>query len=267
MKTCSSCQTILPDNARFCHKCGAKVEEPRHEAGAPGPEDIAASFFTLLGEVVAEEQDASDMDRYLRRFRDSDFQRTFDIRMEQLAGEVKALSGKAALAYLNPRLEDLCDYFLIHFCKDINRIFIPEAVLQYQLTDVSRPDPFRMIMDFLHFESEPETVYANLLQMPVDKLRNAGNSFLTPRKDEPIYFICDLSLLGNCKEGFAMTDRALYWKAPLEKARKIPYSDILEVKKEKDWLSINGLFFHASETLNVRMLKLLRKLISNPNIP
>ncbi len=267
MKTCSRCHTALPVGARFCHHCGAKVEEPRPASAAPGPGEIAASFFALLQERVAEEQDPADLDHYMRRFRESDFQRTFDIRVEQLAGEIRSFSEKKAMAYLSPRLADLCDYFIIHYCRDINRIFIPEAVLQYQLTDSGRPETYRMVMDFLHLESEPETVYANLLEMPVDKLRNASKAFLTPEKNEPIFFICDLSLLGNCKEGFAMTDRALYWKAPLERARKIFYADVEEVKKEGGWLSINGMFFHASETLNVRMLKLLRKLISNPNLP
>lgn len=267
MKTCSRCHTALPDDARFCHHCGAKVEEPARTAPAPGPAEIAASFFALLKDKVREEQDPEDLDRYMQRFRESDFQRTFDIRVEQLAGEVQSFPGKKALAYLAPRLADLCDYFIIHLCKDINRIFIPEAVLQFQLSDGKQPDLYRMVMDFLHVESEPETVYTNLLDMPVDKLRNASKAFLTPEKNEPIFFICDLSLLGNCKEGFAMTDRALYWKAPLERARKIFYAEVEEVKKENDWLSINGMFFHASEVLNVRMLKLLRKMISNPNIP
>lgn len=267
MKTCSRCHTALSDDARFCHHCGAKVEEPAHAAAAPGSKEIAARFFTLLRERVAEEQDLYDLDHYMRRFRESDFQRTFDIRVEQLAEEVRSFSEKKALAYLAPRLSDLCDYFIIHFCGDINRVFIPEEVLKYQLTDTSRPDTYRMVMDFLYFESEPETTYTNLLEMPVDKLRNASKAFLAPEKNEPIFFICDLSLLGNCKEGFAMTDRALYWKAPLEKARKTFYAEVEELKKENDWLSINGIFFHASETLNVRMLKLLRKLISNPTIP
>lgn len=257
LKTCSRCHTALPDEARFCFTCGAKVEEIRKDPASPGPQEIAGLFFERLSHVVRTEQDPGRHEVYLQRFRESEFQRTFDIRMEQLAEEVKDLRPKDIDARLEQGLEDLCDFFIIHYCKDLNAVFIPEAALAYQ---GGEPDLFRMVMDFLHFESEPETVFTNLLDMPVEKLRNASKSFLFPDKNEPIFFICNLSLLGSCKEGFAMTDRALYWKAPLEKARKIPYADLVEVVIEKDWLRINGLFFHASKTLDVRLLKLLRRL-------
>ena len=66
--------------------------------------------------------------------------------------------------------------------------------------------------------------------------------------------------MGNCREGFAFTGRALYWKANLQKARRVAYSGIREVKREKDWIMINGFFFHVNLSLDVKILKLLRRL-------
>ncbi|MCB0641187.1 MAG: hypothetical protein KDC44_06085, partial [Phaeodactylibacter sp.] len=122
-------------------------------------------------------------------------------------------------------------------------------------------DLFQMCMDYLAFEQEPEeSVFFNFLQMPVEKLRNAGKSFFFPEKDERIYFLCDQSLLGSLKEGYAMTEKAIYWKAPFEKPRKVLYSNLHNVVREKDWIRINDLFFNATLTLNVRMMKLLKKI-------
>ena len=99
-----------------------------------------------------------------------------------------------------------------------------------------------------------------LFGVPIDKLKNAGKFFLFPERDERILLICDQSLLGSCKEGFALTERGLYWKAQLQTARKVAYTALESVRREKDWLLINGDFFHANPSLDLKMMKLLKKL-------
>ena len=273
MKNCTNCQTPLMDSARFCHQCGARVEVLSAGFAPPGPEDIAAHFFGVLRHQVSEEQDPELQDAYLQRFRESDFGRIFDIRVEQLAVAAKDMADhhpsprEAITAFLDDALADLSDFFIINYCRDLHVVPIPEAVLKYQQMSPEQIDLFELVMDYLQFSTEPETVYTNLLDMPVDKLRNASQAFLLPEKQERIFFICDLSLLGSCKEGFAMTDKALYWKAPLEKARKVAYAELDQIVREKDWLRINGLFFHASKTLNIRLMKLLRYFTTSPKPP
>ena len=117
-----------------------------------------------------------------------------------------------------------------------------------------------MIPDYLALDLEGEKVYTDFLKMPLDKLKNASKSFLFPEKDEKILFICDQSILGSCKEGFAMTEKALYWKAHLEKARAVDYRLLDEIKRTKEWISINGDFFNVSPSINLKMMKLLKKL-------
>jgi hypothetical protein len=94
------------------------------------------------------------------------------------------------------------------------------------------------------------------------KNKNACTSFLTADRKEKLLFICDLSLKGSCKEGFAMTDRAMYWRAPFDRPRAILYRDLRELRKDRDWLTINGHFFTANPTLNLKLYKLLKKLKS-----
>ena len=96
--------------------------------------------------------------------------------------------------------------------------------------------------------------------MPVEKVKNAGKFFLFPEIEERILFICDQSAFGSCKEGFAMTDKALYWKAYLEKAKVVHYDNIRILEKAKNWITINGFFFNVNQGINVKLLKLLRKI-------
>ena len=111
-----------------------------------------------------------------------------------------------------------------------------------------------------NFEEEDETVYMDFLKMPPRKVRNASQSFLFAEPDERIFFICDQSILGSCKEGFAMTDQALYWRMPLQKAERVYYEKIETVLREKRWITVNDMFFNVNPTLNLKMLKLLKKL-------
>ena len=249
MENCVHCHKPLLTGARFCHHCGARVEEKKKTPS--GPQEIANRFFEVLKNRVREEQDEGTYDNYLLRFRDSEFSGTFDIRVDQLAEQP---------GNLEEELEDLCDFFMLHYCRDLHVNPIPEAILKYQYIDPSPDNLSQMAADYLQFSAEADTVYTNFLDMPVDKLRNAGKAFLFPEKNERIFFICDLSLLGSCKEGFAMTEKALYWKAPLEKARKVAYGELRQVVREKEWIRINGYFFNARKAVNIRMLKLLRKL-------
>ncbi len=57
-----------------------------------------------------------------------------------------------------------------------------------------------------------------------------------------------------------MTDRAIYWRAPFDRARKLPYKEIRTLKKEEEWLTLNGHFFTANPSLNLKLYKLLKKL-------
>ncbi|NUO03787.1 MAG: hypothetical protein HUU01_24500, partial [Saprospiraceae bacterium] len=78
------------------------------------------------------------------------------------------------------------------------------------------------------------------------------------RTGERIFFICDLSLLGNCKEGFALTEKALYWKSPLEKPRREALDQLFNLHRKENWITINDHFFNANPSLNIKLLKLLR---------
>ncbi len=273
MKKCSKCGTPLPESARFCFECGAKQRivkssTPRADGldfNADLPKQLTERFFKSLRVRVTEEHRSSDFQLYSERLYESGFRDTVQLRSKQLSTELKNLwdrdeiKHREALALMQDVFDELLDFFVIHFCQDLNEVELPEAILQYQGLKWESLNLFQMILDYLALHNEKETYYTDFLLMPVDKLKNAGKSFLFPDKKEKILLICDQSLLGSCKEGFALTEHAIYWKAPLEKARMVRYDMLDEIRRHKDWITINGYFFSANKSLNLKILKLLKK--------
>lgn len=279
-KACPACREVNPVNSVFCHHCGYHFEtqelhtesgyQPRYPLDfnpAVITEQVKALFFKRLRTRVEEEHDLAYYSDYVERFYQSKFKDIYPLRSQQIAEDVMLQwnrFGREALRDIDRRLDDafegLLDYFVIQFCPDLNPIILPDAILKYERASPDRTDIGVMIADFLDFGREEEVFYLDFIAMPKDYLMNACKSYLFAEPKEKVYFLCDLSLKGNCKEGFAMTDRALYWRAPFDKSRRVAYSEISELKNGREWLLINGHFFTANRSLNLKLYKLLKKL-------
>ncbi|MCG8330128.1 MAG: zinc ribbon domain-containing protein [Chitinophagales bacterium] len=273
---CLQCQTELPSNARFCFNCGAPqiVAEPIQESKQKAYVDLEGDisqqldqlFLQALRQRIAAEHRPEQIQDYTERLYESGFRDTVYRRSEQMADLLSELSPEDTdVLIVNEKIDDLMDnlldLFIIHHCRDINEVELPEAILRYHDVSLHDVSLFDLAMDYLDFENEPlETVHTDFLKMPREALKNASKFFLYPSTDEKILLICDQSLLGACKEGFALTEYGLYWKAQLQTARALQYPALQSIKREKDWLLINGHFFNASKSLNIKLMKLLKKL-------
>ena len=278
-KYCQNCNTPLPDGAKFCFNCGAKqtpafthspATDLKYELDLTGNvgQQVFDLFLQALQTRITEEHQPARLSEYVQHLTDSGFGETVRMRTRQLAEravvlEKTDLNGAWKVSQmLDTAYNDLLDYFIIQYCQHLNQIPLPEAILKYQYAQLPDVDLFQMVFDYLDFQSENETVYTDFLSMPLEKLRNAGKSFLFPHKNERILFICDQTLFGSVKEGFAMTERAIYWKAQLQGAHQVAYEELQSVERHRDWLHINGQFFNVNASLNLKMLKLLKQLKS-----
>ncbi len=279
VKPCPSCHGKNPFASVFCHHCGFHFE------GHPGTENtyvpryplvfdhgdvteqINALFFRSLRRRVGEEFDAALHSAFVERFYRSRFREVYAVRAAQIAGEATRhweRLGRMGLPELDNRLDaafdGLLDYFAIQYCPDLGGIHLPEAILQYERAERSTTDLGAMLADFLAFHREKVTVYTNFVAIAPELLENACRAFLSAGRDEKLFFICDLSAKRNAREGFAMTDRALYWRAPFDRSRVVTYDQLADIQKKRDHLVINGHFFSAGPSLDLKVYKLLKKL-------
>ncbi len=297
---CKNCGEVNPPGAKFCRNCGEsqlpalaeKVNkkkppvEPQVESKEPRArskenkstlfddrpvadleQQIRKDFTAHLEAKVKDEQDPILVKKYLERIDDSDFKFSFDIKMRQLAEDTWKARESADYSMTREAVEihkafdRLSDFFFVFYCSDLNVVEMSERILRWQLLEDEEVDLLQMIEDYLDLENENGvTYYTNFVTMPLDRLRNAGKSFLFPAPDEKILLICDQSVLGSLKEGFAFTETAFYWRMHFEKPRKVLYTNLEEIHTEKDWITINGHFFNSHKSLNVKVMKLLKKL-------
>ncbi len=270
MKVCPQCKFQLPDHARFCLNCGA---EQAMVSGTLPPEQInwgaavAPQVFdrlqSRLADRVIAEQAENRINDYQERLYRSGYREVVQRRIEQWVVEWQEKSATdrvAAPQSMRYLIDDLLDFFFIIHCGDLNQVVLPEAILRHQQKTGDDTDAKDLALDFLDFDREEERVYSDFITLPVKKIRNAGKYFLFPERDEKIWFICDQSLLGNAKEGFAMTEKALYWKSGLQGAQRVYYRKLFLLQREKEWLLINDLYFNATPSLNTKMIWLLRRL-------
>lgn len=276
--------------AKFCIECGnslfekKKTEEPTQDdlfSNKPPPKEeepqskgstmanaaeiwqLKQSFFDALKNRVEEEHHPAQYTDYVDRMQESGFHEVLDINTRRIFDAIeKKRQSKDPLfkleSYKHVAFEDLLDQFIIQHCQDLNPIPLPEKILSYQ--NEAHPDLFDLVLDYLDLENEPEPTYLDYIKMPLKKLENASKHFIKSEKEEKIFFICDQSIAGSCKEGFAMTDKALYWRAHLLKAQRVDYRHIISVVREKDWILVNDNFFNVNPSLNLKMMKLLKKL-------
>ena len=228
---------------------------------------IRAHFFDELQKVVEAELDHRGYRKYFDHFYKCGLYKKFDVRTEQLAEEVYGIhcrqNGREQEeidGLLQHSFQSFIDYYLIVYAEPIHQLQLPQAILRYQDAEWGSVDQRQMILDFLDFANEPDKVYTDFFRIPERKVRNASQSFLFPQADEKVFFICDQTVFGSCKEGFAMTDRGLYWKSHFNPAQQVQYADLENIRRESEWLRINDQFFNVSKSINVKMLKLLKRI-------
>ena len=229
-------------------------------------EEIFKKFADAFEKQIKNEQNPAKYNAYVDRFEASDFKLSFEFRVKQLAEEIQKIRQEKSdllqdeTILLERAFTELTDYFIIRYCKDLNRVHLSENILQYQNIPPENIDLSNLILDYLDFENENERVNFDFIKMPLKRLQNASKSYLFPEKGEKIFFICDQTMLGSGKEGFAMTEKAIYWKMQFESPERVYYKNLKSVEPQKDWIVINEMFFNANSSLNIKMMKLLRKL-------
>ena len=278
--SCPECNAMNLGSNEFCGSCGYPFEsndfgKMHYQAEYPLnfqetstlASDISDYFFKTFKERISEEHDPSKYNEYLERFYNFDVNGNFELRANQLAEEAYSIHQRQdgqiqqkVDRLLDKNFNNYLDHFIILFCKDLNPVDLPETILSYSEAKLGKVDLRKMVLDYLALDNENEKYYTDFIIMPIQKLKNASKAFLFPKKDEKIFFIADQTVFGSCKQGYAITEKGLYWKAHFDKPHKIFFKDLVDIHREKNWLIIDGKYFNVSPSINLKMLKLLKKL-------
>ena len=279
---CSNCQHKIDGKNQFCDNCGAEI---RREAFSFGEGNyvpkylidftktstidvqIRAHFFKTLEMVVEEDIGVNEYRKYFDQFYKSNFYKNFDLRTAQLAEEL-VIRHSSTDQSVTQKIDQILsfeffafiDHFLVLHCKKLHGISLPETLLKYAKTTLREVNLQQMILDYLDFGEEVEKVYTNLMLIPPAKIKNAVESFVFASTKDKIFFICDQTVFGSCKEGFAMTESSLYWKSHFNPPQEVAYRDLKEIKKDAEWINVNGQFFNVNKSINLKMLKLLKRI-------
>jgi hypothetical protein len=225
-----------------------------------------ALFFNTLHLRVQDEHDAKQYSEFVEIFYRKKFQDTIIQRYNLLLEDFGDIERKMPLPekpkerLLTHTIENLVDYFIYTYCKELNDVFPLPLILRYADAKPEQIKSSSFSNDFLQLQDENLLVYRDFISMPQEKLKNAFQSFLFTEREELVYFICDLSITGSGKEGFAISNKRMYWRMPLGKSHSVSFDNIQHIKHEKEWLEINGLFFNINKSLNMKVLRMFKKI-------
>ncbi len=278
---CSHCGKKNPADAVACYSCALPLgtfdllnqEQPFLGLSFHREDLLEDELRELFLNILSQNVNFIASDKYaaiLERFYYSNFNRTVDLRARQLADEFATKYRQspppsvpqlvAMEKEIETAVEGLVMMHIIRNCRDLTPVPLPDSILRHERTHRGNVRVPELIFNYLDLQNERKRWYSDFSRMSEDKFRNASICFLHAAMDEQVYFIYDDSLLGNCKEGFAMTEFGLYWKAPFNKPRRLYYHNIDQVARQKDHLNINGFFFHINASMDLKMFLLLRKL-------
>ncbi len=228
--------------------------------------DFKALFFNALHARVQDEHNPKQYSDFVERFYRKNFLNTLTQRYDALIDEFLVVEKKMVSPekpkerLMDNTIENLVDYFIYSYCHDLSDIYPSQIILRYadaKPTDIKNSAFF---YDFLQLKDEKIVVYRDFISMPQEKLKNTFQSYLFTEREEMVYFICDLSITGNGKEGFAISNKRLYWRMSLGKSHSVSFDNINSIKHREEWLEVNGLFFNINKSLNMKVLRMLKKI-------
>lgn len=278
---CFACHNVNPSSARFCYRCGTAINiqytpnpniSPIYELDFNDiptlPTQLTEAFKVSISLAIEQEHNAEKEALFLQTFDKSPFRRQYleeaTVHMTQEFEEVFEERGISAFKVIEHEIERqfsiLLERFFVEFCNPLLPFPISNTIFRYNNIFQQSNSLSQMINDYLDLEEENVVFYANAIEMPFKKLKNARSTFFHPQTGETPCLFIDQSLLRSGKEGTILTARSIYWKAYFQKSAQIHYNQINKLRFYADRLEINGIYLNISPSINYKLYRLLHRL-------
>ena len=263
MLKCWNCHTSLDASARFCPQCGSpqRLGTEATVLTQAIKEELHQLFLSQFKQRIHELFGKKWIKTYTKRLEDSGFLPDHNRKLSFIFSQSKTFERPDSEIFFENQLDKLIYEFVIRYCGDLNEFDLPLSILNYFSTNPENLKIQQMAYDMLDFRKEDAlTVYSNIDKIPPSQFKNASKAFYKPKDSETLACIVDISVFGNFKEGFAITNRAFYWKDLLGKAKAVSFQELQTIQKVDQWLTINGHYFNVKQSINGKVLIFLRTL-------
>ncbi|MEM6723814.1 MAG: zinc ribbon domain-containing protein [Bacteroidota bacterium] len=237
------------------------------EKGLPElAKQLEQAFLDYFARYLDDLGQSERLPDYLSNLKASGFYSSLEPVLEQQAARLKE-DGFIEVPSLNSPMYiklrrkwlSLVEKLLIDYIAAYNAYELPASILYYQEASAQDVNLPQMIRDYLGLQQENELIYTDFTGLEDDKKQKARKRFLKASEQEAVHLLCDQSMFGNMKEGYAFTSRGFYWKPHFHPTYQTAYQQIESVEL-KDWLLLNGHYFHSSKRMNTKLFLLLKKL-------
>jgi len=228
------------------------------------PAQINTHFLKTLQRRVHLDYSNTSFSDYVAIFHESEFKSFFDQKASILAEATYTIHAKQMPTekldidiLLNSNFDRLLHQFLSQYCQQLTGDSLPATTTLYDNSTVAHDQ--QTALDFLHLDDQRKKFYIDLETMSPMNLQNARDSFLFAQADETIHLIFDQTIYGSCREGFALTDKGLYWKSHFKQPQQVYFDDLKILEKMGSGLNVNNLFFDVNTGVNERVFLFLQR--------
>lgn len=278
---CPQCRLANPPDAKFCLQCGYPINVVYTPSDKVTPlyrldfdrldtltyqlRDAFAVFISMAVEADGEfEKEPLFLEAFHEKLAPTEF---FGEQMNKLAAHLSSHyqeQGTQAFMLIELQVyvafQCLLQRFWIEYVPQLLPFPLSPRILNYEKDSIATVPLRAMLLDYLQLDQEDLLLYTNAIEIPVKSLQNARQSFFFPQAGEVPYIFIDMTVLKSGKEGVILTNKALYWKSYFHKPSSVAYHSINSLKRFKNHLEINDVYFNVTPSLNYKLLKLLQHL-------
>lgn len=230
---------------------------------------IEKYFYGFLAAKTRSEFGSHQVAKYLDLFQNSDYPNEVKEMAEGLSEKVYTIHCKQ-IPSIQREIDNLLTFT---FSSYVNEFFVSYGSLDdsnpSQAPESDNPEetgqPIKQhfnkekTRDFFNGDNPSNKIYTDLNRLPARMLDEVKKNFLFNAPEENVLLIFDDTVFGSGSTGFALTEKAVYWKSHFKDAQRVYFSEVHSLEMDNDTLLINDIVFEIETDMNRKVYDWLRQ--------